>query len=654
MEKFPGPFEKSSRKEQPTLNRNSESHMKIIFLYFRHRIYSFHKISVDDSKSSKLVEKIVKQGKILPKLNKQALTQNMAPITSELNIKKKMSAKDNVLVFNMNKSPPKYGTMVKKQSLMEKNFNQLCIQQQISPKGLKKYIIIGGTYESIRKALEERGYTEEPDPDSIHFEFKYVLFGKTAKYEDLLPGQMVNHFRKNTAVSRKIELMRNIRNLIYRGIDIDTFFPRCYDLGERVDLEDFIDDFKITKVMSVLRKFSLVAEDALINKKEITINNLPQVVASLNIMTSRIKQIRDIISKESGRDAIGVGKGISNIPEFLWEMINGNSDELKQYSKELDRLQKQNKISGEYGTQNPSLIKAAKAIQQTSGKLELTSLSGLSGEVNSVLKDCKTYYPQYNLNGSDNIWIMKPSGLSRGRGICCVNSLIPVLKAIKNQSQFIIQKYIENPLLIKNRKFDIRQWVIVTSITPLVIWRLNEAYLRFSALDYSTDDISNQYTHLTNNSITKYYEGGEEEKFKGNMWSREDFEEHLKKEYGRDIWNEDLRQKIDKILILALDSAKEIIEHRDNSYEIFGFDLMVDDDFNPWLIEINSSPAMDYSTEVTEKVVKEGLNDLIKVVVDRHKADPQDKNKINTGKYTLIHEGKEPGPQDTPNKILEF
>jgi len=31
---------------------------------------------------------------------------------------------------------------------------------------------------------------------------------------------------------------------------------------------------------------------------------------------------------------------------------------------------------------------------------------------------------------------------------------------------------------------------------------------------------------------------------------------------------------------------------------------MIDTDFNAWLIEVNSSPAMDYSTHITEKLVK--------------------------------------------------
>ena len=35
--------------------------------------------------------------------------------------------------------------------------------------------------------------------------------------------------------------------------------------------------------------------------------------------------------------------------------------------------------------------------------------------------------------------------------------------------------------------------------------------------------------------------------------------------------------------------------------ELYGFDYMVDDDYNAWLIEINSSPACDYSTKITSR-----------------------------------------------------
>jgi tubulin monoglycylase TTLL3/8 len=44
--------------------------------------------------------------------------------------------------------------------------------------------------------------------------------------------------------------------------------------------------------------------------------------------------------------------------------------------------------------------------------------------------------------------------------------------------------------------------------------------------------------------------------------------------------------------------------------------MMVDDDYNLWLLEINSSPAMDYSTKVTTRLVKMVMKDTAKVIVD--------------------------------------
>jgi len=59
-----------------------------------------------------------------------------------------------------------------------------------------------------------------------------------------------------------------------------------------------------------------------------------------------------------------------------------------------------------------------------------------------------------------------------------------------------------------------------------------------------------------------------------------------------------------------------VFECKKGQFELFGLDLMLDQDFNAWLIEVNSSPAMDYSTHVTERLVKMVLEDTVKVVVD--------------------------------------
>lgn len=81
---------------------------------------------------------------------------------------------------------------------------------------------------------------------------------------------------------------------------------------------------------------------------------------------------------------------------------------------------------------------------------------------------------------------------------------------------------------------------------------------------------------------------------------------------------------------------------------MFGYDFMIDDKFNVWLIEVNSSPAMDYSTvqyfytypqRVTEKLVKDVSESLIKVVVDYNMSTKKNKSEIDTGKFICIHKG---------------
>jgi len=66
----------------------------------------------------------------------------------------------------------------------------------------------------------------------------------------------------------------------------------------------------------------------------------------------------------------------------------------------------------------------------------------------------------------------------------------------------VAQKYIENPLIILNRKFDIRVWVVVSSWNPLKVYYYTDCYVRFAGQDYDTKKIDNAFSHLTNNAVT--------------------------------------------------------------------------------------------------------------------------------------------------------
>lgn len=214
-------------------------------------------------------------------------------------------------------------------------------------------------------------------------------------------------------------------------------------------------------------------------------------------------------------------------------------------------------------------------------------------DIKNYLESIEQSDPQYKLRGTGNVWIVKPGWMSRGRGIKVLKDFESIQNSVR-EGPWVIQKYIENPLLIKNRKFDIRQWVLITSNTTLNAYFYTRCYLRFSADYYDISNIDNLYIHLTNNSIAKYSENFKEQ---DSMWHSEEFQNWIINHYGRDLWPE-MHKKIKEIVEITICKVKSKIFKRRKCFELLGYDFMVDDDFNPWLIEVNSSPAMDYSTVI--------------------------------------------------------
>mmetsp|Transcript_33651 Transcript_33651/g.115759 ORF Transcript_33651/g.115759 Transcript_33651/m.115759 type:complete len:353 (-) Transcript_33651:1470-2528(-) len=101
-------------------------------------------------------------------------------------------------------------------------------------------------------------------------------------------------------------------------------------------------------------------------------------------------------------------------------------------------------------------------------------------------------------------WLVKPAGGSCGDGIECRASLLGVVRAAKAAKwRVVVQKYIERPLIILGRKFDVRQWVLVTSVEPLVFFGFSECYARFAASDLADAKLQDKFAHLCNFSIQK-------------------------------------------------------------------------------------------------------------------------------------------------------
>ena len=204
---------------------------------------------------------------------------------------------------------------------------------------------------------------------------------------------------------------------------------------------------------------------------------------------------------------------------------------------------------------------------------------------------------------------------------------------IYNCTKILIQKYIENPLLYKGRKCDIRIWVLLTH--QMKVFLFKEGHLKTCSVEYDLDS-KNAFTHITNYSFQKY--NSNFQKFeKGNEVPFYEFQKFIDKEYPEKNYKlkRDLMKKIKEIISLTMRSGKDKINKngRSHQFEIFGYDFMLDSDFNVFLIEINTNPGLEISSPWIQIVVPRMLDDALRLTVDKVFEPIYDFNKNYKGNY---------------------
>ena len=119
--------------------------------------------------------------------------------------------------------------------------------------------------------------------------------------------------------------------------------------------------------------------------------------------------------------------------------------------------------------------------------------------------------------------------------------------------------------------------------------------------------------------------------------------------------------KIKNAVICSFYAAHHEIKQRENSHELYGYDFMIDEDFNVYLIEVNASPALDYSTKITENAVKTMVKDLIEIVIDNNngknfRVNSNGEGRTNNKFVQIFNENRDNIniPKNVPNKNMFY
>lgn len=256
----------------------------------------------------------------------------------------------------------------------------------------------------------------------------------------------------------------------------------------------------------------------------------------------------------------------------------------------------------------------------------LTSLLTSSVSTSSPSSHASTGISDPGSAGEARTWIVKPHAMARGNGIYLT---MDPLKSVTSSDRVVIQHYIDKPMLINNRKFDLRLYVLITSVLPLHIYLYDDGLARFCAEPYQpphTDNLTAICGHLTNYSVNKDshkfiapssttdrtnddHDNGfdiDNDGSAASKWTLTSFKEYLVR-HGHDVGT--LWKRIGDLIVATIWSSYDKLKaaykvgfphdiHGGAGFQLLGFDVLIDHTLKPWICEVNRSPSLKCDTEL--------------------------------------------------------
>ncbi|NXB69689.1 TTLL3 monoglycylase, partial [Donacobius atricapilla] len=446
-----------------------------------------------------------------------------------------------------------------------------------------------------------------------------------------------------TSFSKQEGLCQSLQNLPwFEQVDLNTFFPRCYRLGFVGEQEAFIEDFRLTAARSLLKLALQKVGDRPVGTEQPPKSDkccrsshvshpMPSTARPHSpLYPQLVEEALEVCEQHLG--VLGHQDIDRNTPSPCRTRIAWD-----RFLQEFYRVAQC--VLSETGTRgNGGGTGAEPPVSPGSEGTRLVVSREQREQCREVLQRLEEQLPQLGMEGNLNLWILKPSAKSRGRGIVCTTRLEEVLELARSCSsarvcQWVVQKYVERPLTIFGTKFDIRQWFVVTDWKPLTAWFYRDCYLRFCSRPFSLCHLE-PARHLCNLSIQRRYKTSQLDPRlpHDHIWSNTQFQAHLAQLGREDAWQRVIVPGMKAAILSALRCARDNVGSRKGSFELFGADFLIGKDFQPWLLEINSCPTMSPSSVVTQRLCANVQQDTLRLVLDR-----KDNPACSIGAFELLY-----------------
>jgi hypothetical protein len=202
------------------------------------------------------------------------------------------------------------------------------------------------------------------------------------------------------------------------------------------------------------------------------------------------------------------------------------------------------------------------------------------------------------------------------------------------ESNRVLQQYIARPHVLSDRKkYDMRIFAVVSSLQPLVAYLSTDFYIRQCAHEYelatpespmSESELSEEhdeahgaplteirdiYAHLTNKQISKQVSNDT------LQLSAEQYIDAI----GRDVYDTVVRPQVIAAVTKTLRGWSDMHgehDHRMRSFELLGFDILLDENLKVWVVEANVSPGLHLNSPIVRKHHPQLVRDMFSVLFD--------------------------------------